>query len=126
MYYTDFSIEMAVTEMLDKAMKDNTPRKYARLLLEGAEIIKQLEKERDEARAKEQKWIPVDERTPQDEQEVVVYYQHRYASGGVHPFTWRALRGFGYAPNGFPFDVTHWMPLPEPPKEDRNAEEAST
>ena len=52
MRHTDFSIDVTVTEMLNMMRKDSTPRKYARLLLEGAEIIKQLRKERDEARAK--------------------------------------------------------------------------
>ena len=39
-YYTDFTIEMDAEEMLQTAMKDSTPKRYARLLLEGAEIIR--------------------------------------------------------------------------------------
>lgn len=67
MYYTDFTIEMTSTEMLGKAMMDSTPKKYARLLLEGAEIIRQLRKERDEARAK-----------PDDVRSVVLCSKCRY------------------------------------------------
>ena len=56
-------------------------------------------------------WIPVSERLPEQGQEVIVY------TGGVlkpsvHPYL------FWDASYDSWLRVTHWMPLPEPPKED--------
>ena len=59
-----------------------------------------------------QKWIPVSERLPEDYEDVLVY------SGGVEP-GW-CDRGVFYEYDKYESDridgVTHWMPLPEPPK----------
>ena len=67
------------------------------------------------------KWIPVSERLPKKGQTVLCYRaQNDMRTGeivGVHPrkkhivaFTNRELNTV--------FTATHWMPLPEPPKED--------
>ena len=64
-----------------------------------------------------QEWIPVTERLPEKGQEVLVFDTRENWTGfaWLRPDeTWTAL-GFD-----FPFDlgeVTHWMPLPEPPEE---------
>ena len=63
-----------------------------------------------------QKWIPVTERLPEKGEEVLVFDTRENWTGfaWLRPDeTWTAL-GFD-----FPFDlgeVTHWMPLPQPPK----------
>ena len=63
-----------------------------------------------------QEWIPVTERLPEKGEEVLVFDTRENWTGfaWLRPDeTWTAL-GFD-----FPFDlgeVTHWMPLPEPPK----------
>ena len=63
-----------------------------------------------------QEWIPVTERLPEKGQEVLVFDTRENWTGfaWLRPDeTWTAL-GFD-----FPFDlgeVTHWMPLPQPPK----------
>ena len=68
-----------------------------------------------------QEWIPVTERLPEKGQEVLVFDTRENWTGfaWLRPDeTWTAL-GFD-----FPFDlgeVTHWMPLPEPPKGDGGA-----
>ena len=65
-----------------------------------------------------QEWIPVTERLPEKGQEVLVFDTRENWTGfaWLRPDeTWTAL-GFD-----FPFDlgeVTHWMPLPQPPEED--------
>lgn len=80
-------------------------------------LIEHLESERDAALAKVPKWISIQERLPQDGQKIVMINE-KYPSitlQGIYkadktPDTIRVL-GFGIG------KVTHWMPLPEPPKE---------
>ena len=63
-----------------------------------------------------QEWIPVTERLPEKGEDVLVFNTRENWTGfaWLRPDeTWTAL-GFD-----FPFDlgeVTHWMPLPQPPK----------
>lgn len=129
MYYTDFTVEMTSTEMLDKALQNCTPKKYARLLLEGAEIIKQLRRERDEARSKEPMWIPVDEKKPEPYETVIVSVATR--NGYEEPMSFETLAAYerrtdvwqdgldGSTLTKADYErVTHWMPMPEPPVED--------
>ena len=65
-----------------------------------------------------QEWISVTERLPEKGQEVLVFDTRENWTGfaWLRPDeTWTAL-GFD-----FPFDlgeVTHWMPMPNPPEED--------
>ena len=63
------------------------------------------------------KWIPVTERLPKDEQEVLVYtIHHCYYTWVCHnkvEYWWEDE--YGYCCDFD--DVTHWMPLPEPPKD---------
>ena len=65
-----------------------------------------------------QEWISVTERLPEKGEEVLVFNTRENWTGfaWLRPDeTWTAL-GFD-----FPFDlgeVTHWMPLPQPPEED--------
>ncbi len=50
MKHTDIAIQLVVERLLEKAVKNATPKKLAGNLFEAAEIIQQLMKERDEAR----------------------------------------------------------------------------
>jgi hypothetical protein len=79
--------------------------------------IAQLERENEQLRAeldhlKRGEWISVKERLPAVGETVLIYYRYhdqqsivtaRFVNGGFIGF-WDA-------------DVTHWQPLPEPPKE---------
>lgn len=66
-------------------------------------------------------WVSVNERLPERNKNVLVYAswdgtwqttigRHSGITGGF----WWVYTGHGYA---MLYDVTHWMPLPEPPKE---------
>lgn len=65
-----------------------------------------------------QEWIPVTERLPQDEKEVLAYY----GFGGSERMFMGALSYFCFDPNphwqheSTGLTVTHWMPLPTTPK----------
>lgn len=113
MRHTDFSIDVTVTEMLNMMRNDRTPRKYARLLLEGAEIIQQLLHERNTAMQAMPKWIRTEDRPPELLEPVLVCRPKRAKNdpltvdmGYLRPDgTWRV--------HGTPLNrIRGWMPLP--------------
>lgn len=59
-------------------------------------------------------WRRVEERLPDDSREVIIFTASKIIGVGsfIRPnwYQW-------YSGGGLPVDVTHWMPLPEPPKE---------
>ena len=80
------------------------------------EKIKELEKQVP-------KWIPVTERLPDSQADVLVvafWHEKWQTMIGWHSDLgqkWRVITPHGeHEPGG----VTHWMPLPEPPKENDN------
>lgn len=60
-------------------------------------------------------WHRVEEELPDDSRDVIIFTVSGIIGIGsfIRPnwYQW-------YSGGGFPVDVTHWMPLPEPPKED--------
>ena len=65
------------------------------------------------------KWISVDERLPEVGATVLCYIKHNYSDTDG----FRAYRVYGYDGHfvgmGNLCEVTHWMPLPEPPGEEQ-------
>jgi hypothetical protein len=73
------------------------------------------------------KWISVKERLPEEGEEVLVFGQYlndipkvlgvrsRYKGDQDWKYTWEGSDEWVYREN----DVTHWMPLPEAPKEEK-------
>ena len=63
-----------------------------------------------------QEWISVKERLPQEKVDCIVHYKHAYCDNDDY---WAIGMCF-YDGEKFQFDpaykVTHWMPLPVPPK----------
>ena len=90
------------------------------------ELIKALKYDREQyekgyadGRADAQKWISVEERLPEAYSTVLVVYKDAYGETSVgasilcNYADWIG-HGFAMARDA----VTHWMPLPEPPKEE--------
>jgi len=71
------------------------------------------------------RWISVKDRLPEEGEEVLIFGQYlndipkilgvrsRYKGDQDWKYTWEGPDEWVYREN----DVTHWMPLPEPPKE---------
>lgn len=63
-----------------------------------------------------QEWIPVEERLPEEKVNCIVHYKHAYCDSddywaiGVSFFDGKKFQ------IGLAYKVTHWIPLPEPPK----------
>ena len=80
------------------------------LMKQAADAIEELSKPR---------WIPVTERLPKEGEFVLVYgdlYPNKHDGGVIavsKRMDWNYWQGFGRER-----DITHWMPLPPPPKEE--------
>ena len=63
-----------------------------------------------------QEWISVDDRLPEEKANCIVYYQHSYCDNdGYWAIGMCFYDGEKFQLNPA-YKVTHWMPLPEPPK----------
>lgn len=63
-------------------------------------------------------WISVKDRLPKDKEDVIVFSTYR----GIF-LNWRFNGEWAIMLNPVlkvPYPITHWMPLPDPPKEDEN------
>lgn len=100
---------------------------------DAADAIEELQKQRDEweshaalAESFAQGWIPVTERLPNCNGCYLVWRPHFFGGEIGMPSicyfdgsnTWHDSYGVDFERILHPEEVTHWMPLPEPPKED--------
>ena len=90
-------------------------------LAEAADRIETQAKEIEKLRGQLPRWIPAEERLPEDRSDVLVvaYWHERWGAymGWCAPerAAWSVHVGIGDRND---VAVTHWMPLPEPPKEE--------
>lgn len=66
-------------------------------------------------------WISCSERMPEDTKMLLAFSQGEivaaYWNWVVNPIDYKKYRAFTYLSGNTLDDVTHWMPLPEPPQE---------
>ena len=103
-------------EFLEISSKyNNTVNEFAERISQAADAIEKISK---------QKWIPVTERLPEDGVPVLATYigyntkkprTDYIVAFDVNEYEWRDWIG-GYMENPVRVKITHWMPLPEPPK----------
>lgn len=69
-------------------------------------------------------WISVEDKLPDKSQKVLAFYKALGEKNRIHndliATNWRKSNGDFIPTAGY--EVTHWMPLPEPPKEDKDEE----
>lgn len=67
-------------------------------------------------------WIPVEERLPEPTENPVLVHDYSGVSVAWHSqaMGWVYKTGFACV------DVTHWMPLPQPPKEEKHEKNTNT
>ncbi|HEL4596724.1 TPA: DUF551 domain-containing protein [Escherichia coli] len=67
-------------------------------------------------------WISCSERMPEDTKMLLAFSQGEivaaYWNWVVNPIDYKKYRAFTYLSGNILDDVTHWMPLPEPPQQD--------
>ena len=110
-----------ISWLLDKAARAQD-HSYARMLNQAAKRLKELEEK--------QRWIPVAERLPELYQECFVLvkmkyewekdYEYNVDSGcyvGEHGYIGNFNTYNDWNEGQDDIQITHWMPLPEPPKE---------
>ena len=105
-----------------RANEWETPVTLGDNLAEAADRIEAQAKEIENLRGQLPRWIPVEERLPEDRSDVLVvaYWHERWGAymGWCAPerAAWSVHVGIGDRSD---IAVTHWMPLPEPPEEER-------
>lgn len=95
-----------------RGSRDNMCRQ--KIMMDAADAIKEL-------LAAVPKWISVEERLPEAWKPVLAFDPTGYGEigiafivGSLNTVVWR---GVGFTNTAYPPNVTHWMPLPEPPME---------
>ena len=83
------------------------------MMRDALALIERLESERDAALAKVPRWISVEERLPKEAGKYIVCTRKR----AVYCTAFRFFHGEGYFATDTTTHITHWMQLPEPPKE---------
>ena len=104
-------------ECKDCAMHEDKQRCQENLLDKAAEAIERLTAENAVLREK-QRWIPVTERLPERDVQVLGWYKDNPFSQYRHEVV--AWNGNGWVfvyAHRYVTNVTHWMPLPDAPEE---------
>ena len=98
----DMETKQIINWLRDKADRADNPS-WTRMMHKAADRLKEL----DQA----QKWIPVAERLPEHKEYVLLCSSKGSILKGYYDHEWGCWSGFKSV------IITHWMPLPKPPKE---------
>ena len=105
--YTDNGVAHELREYAKKlVVTDDDTAMAAELMRFAANYIDRLASLRA-------RWIPVSERLPEDGQAVIVFWS-KYKQVGEAVFG--KEEGFFSTDRGGCYDISHWMPLPQPPE----------
>ena len=63
-----------------------------------------------------QEWISVDDRLPEEKVNCIVHYKHAYCDNDDYWAIGTCFYDGEKFQIGLAYKVTHWMPLPQPPK----------
>ena len=118
-----------ISWLLDKAARAQD-HSYARMLNQAAMRLKELDQAQSVTQDVTQcvtqdvtqsavKWIPVTERLPDRDGFFIVCTKHNfYKTTNVAKASFKKHSGGFYGQGGLWSNVTHWMPIPELPKEE--------
>ena len=98
-----YCIEPRITEAAD-AIEE--------LILTAESYKRSMEAWADEAANAQPRWIPVTDRLPDEEEAVLAFCTNT----GTVKVAW-LIEGVWWTWDFYGFHISHWMPLPEPPKE---------
>ena len=106
-------IEKLIYQLRTESLyKDKATLEIMDLCMEAASALEQLQSENEKLKAEVPMWIPVEERLPEEKQRVIVRCERVGTSvGWILWGNWMTDIGPGAG------KVTHWMPLPQAPKE---------
>ena len=79
-------------------------------------IIQDLRRENAELRERVPQWISVNDRLPEPWEQVLIYSRHDFCESAFYigvPGKWRSTWNHEMLDAD---SVTHWMPIPQPPK----------
>ena len=82
---------------------------------EAADALEQFQAENEKLKAEVPRWIPVEERLPMPNENPVLAYGH----SGVGVAWYSSTMGWMYRTGIWCVNITHWMPLPKAPKEEK-------
>ena len=63
-----------------------------------------------------QEWIPVTDRLPEERVNCIVHYKHAYCNNDGYWAIGSCFYDGEKFQTNLAYKVTHWMPIPEPPK----------
>lgn len=85
---------------------------------EAADALEQLQAENERMKAQVPRWIPVEERKPKLSDNPILIYKAWDGRANFIGTAWYSSFHGWIPTNGTKINgITHWMPLPKPPKE---------
>ena len=122
-------IEKLIDQLRTESLyKDKATLEIMDLCMEAALALEQLQAENEKLKAQVPRWIPVEERLPEGDEQVLVFSLDEYLGTTQHELAKRRFcvrTGWNWYVYSDELEgwistynrVTHWMPLPKAPKE---------